>query len=176
MQQWNLDTWSPITTSVCETPLLSSTRSPTHQPIIPSSRNGDACTNGPCTGSTLPTIPCRYPYYNNLEGSAPGTSGFGEDTFSAWNSFEFAAAAASAQTRSVYSNPFNPPSAPTPINPTAAAAAAVTNQHREAAFLSASAATGTNPYQISHRPTATYPFGVAGKMESGKGCRFFFLF
>ncbi|XP_072034689.1 uncharacterized protein [Amphiura filiformis] len=153
MQQWNLESWCPITT-FCDTPSTLSSRS-SHENVP----NRSDSTNV----TSLP-IPYRYPCYNNLNAGVPSAansavSGFGEDTFSTWNSFEFAAAAA-AQSRSVYQSPFNPP-APTPINPTAVAAAAA-SQHREAAYLSATAATGTS--QVSHKPSVSYPFGVTSSV------------
>ncbi len=158
MQQWNLEPWGPITTSTTsDAPaIISSSRGP-HQG---SPSRTDASN---VTASSLP-LPYRYPCFNNLDTGSATSSGFGEDTFSTWNSFEFAAAAA-AQTRSVYSSPFNP-AAPTPINPTAAVAAAAANQHREADYLSATAATATSQNQVSKKPsTTTYPFGSTGEFQ-----------
>ena len=116
--QWNSDTWSATTTAETTGSQLFSTRGGMSSAYT---KGGDTISS-PSTHQPIP-IPCRYPYYNNLDpgasSSLTGISPYGDD-FSAWNSFDFG----TGNPHQRYHNPFTTPAAPTPINPAAAAVAA----------------------------------------------------
>ncbi|XP_033629375.1 homeobox protein Hox-D9-like [Asterias rubens] len=160
--QWNSDTWSATTTAETTGSQLFSTRGGMSSAYT---KGGDTISS-PSTHQPIP-IPCRYPYYNNLDpgasSSLTGISPYGDD-FSAWNSFDFG----TGNPHQRYHNPFTTPAAPTPINPAAAAVAAAaiaagsSHQNPRDNYTTAAVSTPSSVYSSAGHRSSSYPFSVTG--------------